>query len=75
MANKIGVYVCHCGTNIHPKVNSPRVAEFASELHNVAVARDYKFMCSDPGQDMIIKDIREYGLNRVVCGVLFAKTA
>ncbi len=66
MANRIGVYVCHCGTNIHPRVNSPSVAEFAAGLHNVAVARDYKFMCSDPGQDMIIKDIREYGLNRVV---------
>ncbi|KAB1443209.1 CoB--CoM heterodisulfide reductase iron-sulfur subunit A family protein [Pseudodesulfovibrio senegalensis] len=66
MPNRIGVYVCHCGTNIDPKVNTAQVAEFASHLHNVAVARDYKFMCSDPGQDMIINDIREFGLNRVV---------
>jgi heterodisulfide reductase subunit A len=42
------------------------VAEFARGLTNVVVARDYKFMCSDPGQEMIQKDIRELGLNRVV---------
>ncbi len=66
MANRIGVYVCHCGTNIGGKVDVEAVAGFAGGLRNVAVARDYKFMCSDPGQEMIIKDIRELGLNRVV---------
>ncbi len=66
MANKIGVYVCHCGTNIAAKVDPPAVAAHAAGLKNVAVARDYKFMCSDPGQEMIIKDIREMGLDRVV---------
>jgi len=66
MANKIGVYVCHCGTNIAGKVDVEKVAEYASGLKNVAVARDYKFMCSDPGQETIIRDIRKLGLNRVV---------
>jgi len=66
MANRIGVYICHCGTNIAGKVDSPGVAEFAKSLKNVAVGRDYKFMCSDPGQDMIIQDIKDFGLNRVV---------
>jgi len=66
MSSRIGVYVCHCGTNIAGKVDSAGVAQSAAGLRNVAVARDYKFMCSDPGQDMIIKDIREMGLNRVV---------
>jgi len=66
MANRTGVYVCHCGSNIPPKVNSPEVARYAKGLFNVVVARDYKFMCSDPGQEMIIQDIRDYGLNRVV---------
>ncbi|MCG6916756.1 MAG: FAD-dependent oxidoreductase [Deltaproteobacteria bacterium] len=66
MAAKIGVYVCHCGTNIAGKVNPEEVAEFAKGLRDVVVARDYKFMCSDPGQEMIQKDIEEYGLNRVV---------
>ncbi len=66
MAIRIGVYVCHCGTNIAPKVDVQAAAEYASGLHNVAVARDYRFMCSDPGQEMIINDIKHRGLNRVV---------
>ena len=66
MSKKIGFYVCHCGVNIAGKVRVEEVAEFARGLKNVAVARDYKFMCSDPGQEMIEKDIRELGLNRVV---------
>ncbi|WP_316896701.1 CoB--CoM heterodisulfide reductase iron-sulfur subunit A family protein [Pseudodesulfovibrio indicus] len=66
MSRKIGVYVCHCGSNIAGKVDCPGVAEFAAGLKDVAVSRDYQFMCSDPGQEMIIKDIRDYGLDRVV---------
>lgn len=66
MGNKIGFYVCHCGVNIAGKVRVDEVAEFVRGLENVVVSRDYKFMCSDPGQEMIEKDIREYGLNRVV---------
>ena len=42
------------------------VAEYVRGLKNVVVARDYKFMCSDPGQDLIEKDIKELGLDRVV---------
>ena len=63
---RIGVYVCHCGTNISGKVDVEGVAHFAATLPNVAVARDYKFLCSDPGQDLIIKDIKAFGLTRVV---------
>ncbi len=63
---KIGVYICHCGMNIAPKVDVAAVAEFATTLNHVAVARDYKFMCSNPGQETIIADVRERGLNRVV---------
>lgn len=66
MPNRIGFYICHCGTNIAGKVRTDEVAEFVRGLKNVVVARDYKFMCSDPGQEMIQKDIRELGLNRVV---------
>lgn len=62
----VGVYVCHCGINISNKVNVFEVVEFARTLPNVAIAREYKFMCSDPGQDMIGKDIKELGINRVV---------
>jgi heterodisulfide reductase subunit A len=42
------------------------VVDFARHLPNVVVARDYKFMCSDPGQEIIEKDINELALNRVV---------
>lgn len=66
MAERIGVYVCHCGSNIAGKVDCADVAGYAGRIRDVAISRDYQFMCSDPGQEMIIKDIREYGLNRVV---------
>ncbi len=66
MATKIGCYICHCGINIAHKVRVDEVTAFAQGLANVVVARNYKFMCSDPGQEMIEKDIRELGLNRVV---------
>jgi len=66
MLARIGFYICHCGTNIAGKVAVEEVAKFVRGLRNVVVARDYKFMCSDPGQEMIQKDIREMGLNRVV---------
>ena len=63
---KIGVYICHCGVNVSDKVDVYDVANYASELPSVTVSREYKFMCSDPGQEMIEKDIEELGINRVV---------
>lgn len=63
---RIGVYVCWCGSNIAKMVDVEQVAAEISKLPNVAIARDYKYMCSDPGQEMIIKDIKEQNLNRVV---------
>ncbi len=66
MERKIGVYVCHCGSNIGGVINVPNVTEFASHLDSVTVAREYRFMCSDPGQAMIKEDINNLGLNRVV---------
>jgi heterodisulfide reductase subunit A len=66
MASRIGVYVCHCGINIAATVDSVEVAKYAAALPHVVVARDYMYMCSDPGQEMIQQDIRDYDLNRVV---------
>src|SRR3989304_4014826 len=66
MDNRIGVYVCHCGTNIAGKVAVEKLAEYARELPGVVVARDYRFMCSKPGQELIRNDIAEQRLNRVV---------
>lgn len=66
---RIGVYVCHCGTNIAGTVDVEDVARWAAERlkhRGVVVARDYKFMCSSLGQEMIEKDIQELGLTRVV---------
>jgi len=63
---RIGVYVCHCGINIAGKVDVGEVVEFAKMLPDVTVVRDYKFMCSDPGQGIIQTDIRNGLINRVV---------
>ena len=63
---KIGVYVCHCGSNIAGTVDCGKVAEAISGEAYVVAARDYQYMCSDPGQELIRKDIRELGINRVV---------
>ncbi|OQX83659.1 MAG: disulfide reductase [Candidatus Latescibacteria bacterium 4484_7] len=63
---RIGVYICHCGTNIASKVDIAEIVEFAKGMKGVIVAKDYKFMCSDPGQGLIEKDIKEYNLNRIV---------
>jgi heterodisulfide reductase subunit A len=63
---KIGVYVCHCGRNIAGTVNVAAVVEFARRLPHVAVAKEYRYVCSDPGQQIISDDIAEFGLDKVV---------
>ncbi len=62
----IGVYICHCGTNIAGVVDVEDVARHAAGLKDVMVARDYKYMCSSPGQDLIKNDIREKKLDRII---------
>lgn len=64
--SRIGVYVCHCGVNIAQLVDVRAVAEYAATLPGVVISRDYVYMCSDPGQDLIKKDIKELQLDRVV---------
>jgi len=66
MNKKLGVYVCHCGTNISGTVNINELVEFARSQPDVKVARDYKFMCSDPGQALLQEDIKKEGLDGVV---------
>ncbi len=66
---RIGVYVCHCGTNIADTVDVEEVSRWAGESledRGVVIARDYKFMCSSLGQDLIESDIKEHDLTRVV---------
>ncbi len=76
-SNAVGVYICHCGTNIAGMVDVEAVADFAASLEGVSVARHYAYMCSDPGQALIQEDIRERGLDRVVvasCSPLMHET-
>lgn len=63
---RIGVYVCNCGTNISKVVDVEAVAESARAVPGVAIARSYKYMCSNPGQEMVLNDIGEHALTRVV---------
>jgi heterodisulfide reductase subunit A2 len=66
VSERIGVYVCHCGSNIAGVVDVEGVSAWAQNLPGVVVSRDYKFMCSSPGQELIEEDIKELGLTRVV---------
>ena len=66
MGEKVGVYICHCGSNIAGVVDVAALSHWAGELPNVTVGRDYKFMCSSLGQELIENDIKELGLTRVV---------
>lgn len=63
---RIGMYICWCGNNIAKMVDVEALAEEMGSLPNVVVSKNYKYMCSDPGQDLIMKDIKEANLNRVV---------
>jgi heterodisulfide reductase subunit A len=63
---RIGVYICQCGVNIASVVDVADVVRFARGLPHVAVARDSKYTCAEPGQKMIRQDIQELSINRVV---------
>ncbi len=63
---RVGVYVCHCGINIADHVDVEAVRDFAKSHPKVALARDYTYMCSDPGQDLIMRDIETEDLDRIV---------
>jgi heterodisulfide reductase subunit A len=64
--SKVGVFVCHCGENISATVDCAKVAETAGTYDGVAFSVDYKYMCSDPGQNLIKSAIKEKGLTGVV---------
>lgn len=63
---KIGVYVCHCGINIAKNVDVEAVKDYAATQENVVLAKDYMYMCSDPGQEIIKQDIKDGKVNRVI---------
>lgn len=63
---KIGVFICHCGSNIAGTVDVAGVAEVARGFLDVAYAADTLYACSEPGQETIVQAIREHGLDGVV---------
>jgi heterodisulfide reductase subunit A2 len=63
---RIGCYICHCGVNIASVIDVKAVAEYAASMPGVVMSREYKYMCSDPGQELIQQDIREHKLNRII---------
>lgn len=63
---RIGVFVCWCGSNIAKTVEVGKVAEAARDFPGVVYATDYKYMCSEPGQNMVKDAIKEHKLDRVV---------
>ncbi len=63
---RIGVFICNCGTNIAKVVDANAVAAAVQDIPGVTSARSYKYMCSNPGQEMISHDIRELALTKVV---------
>jgi heterodisulfide reductase subunit A len=62
--DRIGVFICHCGSNIAGAVNCPRVTE-AIERNDVALVREHAYLCTG-GQAQIVIDIQEYSLDRIV---------
>ncbi len=62
----VGVYVCDCGVNIAGVISVPDLIEYSKTLPDVTVAREYKFFCSDTGQNIIKEDIEASLVNRVV---------
>jgi heterodisulfide reductase subunit A len=63
---RIGVYICHCGLNIASKVDVNAVEQYAATLSNVVMVKSYKFMCSDPGQQLIRDDISRHQITHLV---------
>lgn len=63
---KIGVYICYCGGNISDHVDVEAVRNKVEKMPDVSVARTNMFMCSDPGQEMIIEDLKSGKIDRVV---------
>ncbi len=63
---RIGVYVCHCGSNIAGVIDPVAVAEYAAALPGVVRAINTPYACADSGQSLIKEDIQKYNLNRVV---------
>jgi heterodisulfide reductase subunit A len=63
---RVGVFVCHCGTNIGGVIDCSALAEYAKMLPNVAFSEDNQYTCAETGLTSIKKAIEENNLNRIV---------
>jgi len=66
MSSKVGVFVCHCGINIASTVDVEELTKYAKTLDGVVVSKDYKYMCSDNGANLIKDSIKQNKLDKVV---------
>ncbi len=66
MSRRIGVFVCHCGINIASVVDVKHLIDYAKTLDGMVVSKDYKYMCSDVGANLIKESIKKHKLDGVV---------
>ncbi len=66
MTERIGVFICECGPNIKNALDIEELVKFASGLEGVVIARAHKFLCSQEAKDLIVKEINEKGLSRIL---------
>jgi heterodisulfide reductase subunit A len=63
---RVGVFICHCGSNIGGLIDCKKLADYAGTLPNVAHSEDNLYTCSETGLTAIKAAVKEYNLNRVV---------
>jgi heterodisulfide reductase subunit A len=63
---RIGVFLCHCGTNIAGSLDIKELSEYAGKLPGVVLSASNLYTCSEPGQQEIVRAIGDNGLNRVI---------
>lgn len=66
MSERVGVFICHCGLNIAGVIDVKELHTYTQMLSGVSLVEDYSYMCSEPGQELIRKAIREGKINRTV---------
>jgi heterodisulfide reductase subunit A len=71
---RVGVFICHCGSNIGGVVDVPVVTEYAKTLPNVVYAERNLYTCSSDGIDSIKRAIEEHNLNRIVVAACTPRT-
>ena len=73
-APRVGVFVCHCGSNIAGVVDIPRVVEQVKQMPHVVYVTDYMFSCATDTQQTLVEEIQKHRLNRIVVSACSPKT-